>query len=466
MPPDFETLIARYLDRAADAAEVAELSRLIATDESARRLYLRIARLHADLAATVDVAASRAEATATSSPGSRAPAAERRFGWRRSSLAWAAGIAITLAGGALVAWRSISTRAVARFEALHDCRWVGAGIEVQPGDPIPRGQVLQLSSGTVNLRFASGAEATLVGPAIFEVSSGNGGFLTLGQVKVNAAAPTAKGFTVQTRTARVVDIGTEFVTAAAADGQSRVDVTSGEVVVLLAGVRSPQRLRTGDALSIEAGRTQVLVRIESGDGTAAFRFPTIEPPSNRDLADASVGLARIRVIKGTLHTTALIPSGPVELLLDGRGQSQPNSPAESVFFDNNASGLLLLDLGRVVALSKINTYSWHQSPDAVNRVRAVQKFTLYGFAGEVAPGTEGVLTENGWVQLARVNSDDFFHVMNPVDRPAQQACSITGALGAMGRYRYLLWAVEPTQGKNPQFLNNTFYTEFDVYGTP
>jgi hypothetical protein len=54
----------------------------------------------------------------------------------------------------------------------------------------------------------------------------------------------------------------------------------------------------------------------------------------------------------------------------------------------------------------------------------------------------------------------------PVDRPAQQACTITGAFGAIGRYRYLLWQAEPTQTLNQLHLNNTFYAEFDVYGEP
>lgn len=457
---DFETLVGRYLDRIAEADEVAELSRLLRTDADACRRYLRFAELHAQLASRVDAYSSRATADGTP------PAAGRNRGRPTPAFAWAAGIALLLAAGSLAGVLAHRARPAARIVALHECRWVHPGAAARAGDALRRGQVLQLSSGTVELRFASGAEATLFGPAIFEVSSGNGGFLTLGQVKVNAATPDSKGFTVHTRTARVVDVGTEFVTAASADGQSRVDVTSGEVFVHLDRLNSPQRLRTGDALTIEAGQPQVLVRIERGDGTAAFRFPTVEPPSDRDLADRAAARASIRIVRGALHTTALIPSGPVELLLDGRGQSRPNSPAESVYFDNNASGLLLLDLGRCTTLSKINTYSWHQSPDPENRVRAVQKFTLYGFNGDTAPPLDGVLTENGWVQLARVNSDDFFHVMRPIDRPAQQACSITGTLGTIGRYRYLLWLVEPTQSKHPQFTNNTFYAEFDVYGTP
>lgn len=484
---ELERLIHRHLDGLGTHAEIAELSRELEARADSRAVYLRLARLHAALAteearednqSAADAAAFRngrddpqprhATADATAPAGDHQP-----IPWTRHrpwlAAACFAGLALLLAAGwgLLVGDRDTAAVAVvAHFGPLKEARWVAAGVDATPGDPVRAGQRLELSSGSATIEFASGAVVTLIGPCIFEPRSGNSGFLTLGQLKAVAATPTAKGFTVQTRTARVVDIGTEFVAAAAADGQSRVDVTSGEVDVLVEGVNAPQRLRTGDALAIEAGQPKVLIRIESGDGTAAFRFPTIEPPSALDEADASRGQATIRVARGDLLTSAPIPSGPAELLLDGRGQSRADSPAESVFFDNNASGLLLLDLGRPLSISRINSYSWHQNRLPEVRVRAVQKFTLYGYAGDVPPATDEPLADSGWVPLARVNSDDFFRVMQPIDRPAQQACSITGAQGTIGRYRYLLWAVEPTQARNPLLLNNTFYAEFDVYGTP
>ena len=174
----------------------------------------------------------------------------------------------------------------------------------------------------------------------------------------------------------------------------------------------------------------------------------------------------MQVVRGGLFYTAPIPSGPPALLLDGRGQTAPDSPAESVFFGPNDSGTLLLDLGRVITIAQINTYSWHQNQTAENRVRAVQKFTLFGFAGDAPPTFDGPPAEAGWVPIARVDSDDFFRVMQPIDRPAQQACAITGAQGSIGRYRYLLWVVEPTLSVTKPVLDNTFYAEFDVYGHP
>jgi hypothetical protein len=96
----------------------------------------------------------------------------------------------------------------------------------------------------------------------------------------------------------------------------------------------------------------------------------------------------------------------------------------------------------------------------------VQKFTLYGFAGDQPPPTDGRLTESGWTLIARVNSDEFFRVAAPSDRPAQQACSVTGAHGAVGRYRFLLWELQATQGPDTTDTNATFYGEIDIHEQP
>ena len=62
----------------------------------------------------------------------------------------------------------------------------------------------------------------------------------------------------------------------------------------------------------------------------------------------------------------------------------------------------------------------------------------------------------GWKRIARVNTDRSFQVHEPLERPAQQACSITAARGEIGRFRYLLWVTE----------GHTFFGEFDVFGSP
>lgn len=286
--------------------------------------------------------------------------------------------------------------------------------------------------------------------------------LTIGQLKAVAGTAESKGFTVQTPTARIIDVGTEFGAAVSADGHSHVDVIRGEVDVQMNGVPL-QRLRQGEALTIEPGSPQVIVRIESGDESPRFQFPTIEPPSDQDYADRSKGKATARVVSGTVSKQ----SGPVEVLFDGRGQSRADAPAESFFFDDEKPGLVLLDLGQVVSVRKINAYSWHVHGGlAWDHVRATQKYYLYGFAGDKPPSTETPLTKHGWEAIARVNTDEFFNVTEPILRPSQQATSVTAVRGPIGRYRYLLWDVRPTRADKGPATAHTFFGEIDVYADP
>jgi hypothetical protein len=153
--------------------------------------------------------------------------------------------------------------------------------------------------------------------------------------------------------------------------------------------------------------------------------------------------------------------------LDGKGQSKPDAPNESFFFDVNTSGMILLDLGQKIAVKKVNTYSWHQRRDIPrDRVRATQKYYLYGSDRATSPGADGNLAAAGWTFIAQVNTDEFFGFPHKAARPAQQAVSVTAAGGGpIGEYRYLLWDVRPTRSEEligPS--DNTFYGEFDVYG--
>ena len=378
-------------------------------------------------------------------------------GWRKFASAFAAALLVmsVLGGSALLLRNSRSNNpvpeeAVARFTELEDSRWMNSTTDVVSDDVVRKGQRIELSSGTAKVQFNSGALLTMTGSTIIEPLSENSAFLMLGELSVVAETPESRGFTLVTQNSKFVDIGTAFTASVAPDGLSRLEVSEGEVDVVLKGVKVAQRLRAGESILVEPGARQVTTRIERGDGTAAFRFATIEPPSREDYADRTRGRATIRVAHGELKGAA------VEVLVDGVGQSHPDSPQESAFFDSRRGGLLV-DLGKNISITRINSYSWHQHETIEeHRNRAQQRFTLYGFSGDDLPDTTLRPEDAGWTRIARVNSDQFFEVRESLDRPSQQACSITEPNGEVGRYRYLLWEVR----------RGTFYGEIDVYGPP
>jgi hypothetical protein len=233
-------------------------------------------------------------------------------------------------------------------------------------------------------------------------------------------------------------------------------VTQGKVNLIVEQDHEHHIIQAGEAIFVEPGKRKYLTKIESGDESKSFIFPTIQPPSQHDYADTSRGLASVSVGKGEILREANWEVNPMSLL-DGKGQTEPDSPKESVFLQiqDGTYGNLLIDLGKEIGIDKVNSYSWHQHQRIKDhKNRAKQVFTLYGLKDEELPDLNLPANETGWNRIVRVNSDRFFDVQEDIDRPAQQACSIFASKGQIGRYRYLLIEVH----------GPTFFGEIDVFG--
>jgi hypothetical protein len=441
----FDEAVAALCDDRIDDETLAHLHLLLSNDSDAQDEYLWRVELHSELA-TSELGFEQA---LRSEP---APAAVKSL-WP-TVLAIAAGLVLVI-GLWQTTQRPAAAATVAAVTTLHDATWMTPDSALKNGDAITGGQRIELRSGKVDVQFNSGARMQLTAPAIVVALTDNSAQLVLGDVHLVAETPESKGFVLTTPTSDFVDIGTEFTASVAPDGLSRLEVITGEVDVVMNGGAQTPRLRTGEALYVEPGERKVTTRIESGDGTAAFVFPTIDAPSRDDIADASIGRATIDVVKGYLRVRpGGSSSGPPSVLLDGVGQSRQDAPLESAFFEGGVTGQFLLDLGQVISIQRINCFSWHQHKRiSEHRHRAQQRYTLYGFEGDEPPVVEDSPEAAGWTRIARVNSDRFFKVSHALDRPAQQATSINAADGDLGRYRYLLWDV-----KSP-----TFFGEFDVF---
>ncbi len=346
-----------------------------------------------------------------------------------------------------------------------NCQLNGASKPLETGSSVISGQRIDLAAGTMQIKFASGALAMIHGPAVFDVNSRNSGFLTFGKVNVTACTSESTDFSLKTVSANAVHNCAEFSAEVATNGRTRFDVSKGSLQIHIPTMKRSQRLDSGGAIELDSSRDQIITLIESGDGTPAFRFLTIPPPSSRDFADQSRGIAVVRCFGGQLQHG----SGPPEILLDGKGQSAEDAPMESLYFTENASGIIVLDLGRSISVSMINTYSWHRAAYRWHRTdacfdRAPQKFTLYGSSAIDMPSLAMPHIDAGWTLISHVNTDEFFQTQADELRPPQQASSIRASEGPVGSYRYLMWAVRPSIGYDKKSENNTYYGEIDVYG--
>lgn len=443
-------LVGRYLDGQATAEEVERLEARMLAEPPLRADFLACARVDAGLRRA-------AGGGLTVMGGGVKERALRRTLWQKIRAPMAAAAAAFVGAMLLMdAFDEKSGQVVARFTRLDQCRWTDPATEIALGDEITAGQRIALYAGMAEVVFDSGARLTLIGPAIVEPRSSNSGFLALGKVQLSAETASSKGFVLETPTSKFIDIGTAFSAGVSADGLSRLEVSEGIVDVMLDDPAAARRLHAGETLFVEPGEKKIITRIEAGDGTAAFRFPSIPPPSADDAADLKKALASIRVIRGQLGRDTGRLGGSVEALLDGAGQSKQDAPRESVYFSEN-DGAFVVDLGRVMPVRRIHSYSWHQHKAiAAHRERAQQCFTLYGWTGDTPPDFNLPPEEAGWTRIARVNTDESLHVEKRLDRPAQQACAISAESGDIGRFRYLLWEVR----------GGTFYGEIDVFTHP
>jgi hypothetical protein len=289
----------------------------------------------------------------------------------------------------------------------------------------------------------------------------------------------AIGFSLDTPTARIVDLGTEFGVIVGLS-TTEVHVLQGEVETEVKSPTAPQppfRLKKGEALAVEqrpgepgkvttklaessrfvdkvrrepvAKLSPLNIVIEAGDGSPEYKFPTIPSPSATDVADASRGKAAITAI-GKLRLDQA--TSPATALIDGKGSHD----RRHVCFLDPKDGKFLLSLGQLVRVDRVVSFSWTIDGTPV---QAPQGYDLFGSDAETAPPTDGYLPKHGWQYLATVNTEAVLGV--PPKSAMQQAASIARQDGSpLGTFRHLLWVTDRHR------LHATNFDELDVYGEP
>lgn len=216
---------------------------------------------------------------------------------------------------------------------------------------------------------------------------------------------------------------------------------------------SPIRLFTAGLASVACcalALADVTVAVNHRDNdtaSPAFRFTSVPSPSSTDTGSQ----AHFVIVDGAPDSNG----GGVNRLNDGRLPTGEDQPGENFFFRAGTDGgRLQADLGSVVEVKQVNTYSWHPGP------RGPQVYALYasdgsaaGFQAEPKRGTDP--QSCGWQLLAKVDTRP-----QSGEPGGQYGVSIADANGLLGKYRYLLFDCQRTEGGDP--FGNTFYSEIDV----
>lgn len=193
---------------------------------------------------------------------------------------------------------------------------------------------------------------------------------------------------------------------------------------------------------------QVMVGFNEGNhATPAFTFTNVPAPSKVDAATT----AKFSIAAGERDENG----GFIKALTDGRLPSESDEPDANFFFAGGGQdGRLVADLGQVIELKAVNSYSWHPGG------RAPQIYKLYATDGvrsdfNPKPGRTEDLQKDGWKLVAAVDTRTKFG-----NSGGQYGVSIADSAGVLGKYRYLLFDVAATDSSDP--FGQTFYSEIDV----
>lgn len=196
---------------------------------------------------------------------------------------------------------------------------------------------------------------------------------------------------------------------------------------------------------------QARITVGHNDNKSAnpeFKFANVPSPRQ----DNAATNARVLIVDGEGD-----PNGAeVTALTDGVLPTSGDQPRRNFFVTAGSGGArVLMDLGKVIEVAAINSYSWH--PDS----RAPQVYRVWGSDGSdpkfnPEPKTNINPRTCGWKAIATVDT------RSPDEGKdgGQFGVNITDEKGSLGRIRYLLFDLYVTEVADN--FGNTFYSEIDV----
>jgi hypothetical protein len=363
--------------------QTARLEQLVLGDHEMRRYYVEYVHQHSSL---------RWSAAEPALLGPRPPVvtegrvdAPANFPRHAGRWNWPAAGGLVAAAALLVAmWIALrppgdrSQPLVATLVDGKACKWEGGALPTELGARLPAGR-LRLAEGVARLRFSEGAEVSVEAPAELELVSPRRCVLHAGRL-IAKVPPHAIGFTVDTTTAVIKDLGTEFGVNVADGKTADVQVFDGRVDVLHRGSGRTEAMRTGENLRF-----------------APNEFAAFDPMAEHPAPDRPAGVGSaprlIQISSATGHGKDAyirppIPmkTGPYALLLVKNTKKDDHSRKAYIGLDlTSAVGMTIVDAQLSLTFAPTGLGYASEVPDA--------DFAVYGLTDESLDGWDEAMID-------------------------------------------------------------------------
>jgi hypothetical protein len=244
----------------------------------------------------------------------------------------------------------------------------------------------------------------------------------------------------QTYLATLTGLVERFTKAGAIDAALEAQTRADELAAALKEREQPQAAPGGFGIKVAASY------LPHDPKAKPAKSDDVPPPAIDDAATK----ATFKIIGAEPHKL----SGALSVLSDGKLPASENSPPENFFFATGAKGgRLTIDLGTVIPVESVATYSWHLD------VRGPQVYVLFGSDGKsaafnAAPEPGKNPRTSGWQKIAEVDTR-----VRQADGGGRHSIQISNNGRPLGEFRYLLFDISAT---NETGDSNTFFSEIDV----
>lgn len=195
---------------------------------------------------------------------------------------------------------------------------------------------------------------------------------------------------------------------------------------------------------------EVQVTHEKLDSGTGFEFDSIPQPAINDAGTR----ATWRLIDGEQDRN----SAAITALFDGQLPAGDDEPRNNFFLaPGSKGGMIVVDLLKVLPVARISSYSGHVGD------RGPQVYVVFGSDGAdpaftLDPERLQNPVECGWKRIASIDTRQ-----KSEEPGGQHGVSITDTESLLGRFRYLLFLIQPTEKRDP--FGQTFFSEIDIVAT-